>query len=241
MVYTYRWGRALVRSSGIHPEDERHPHVIKDFIASLQHNYKNKISNKWANLKNPPHTVQEAFDLAIKTETQIQVADNFKMELNSNFISMDINEISTDETSSDEFEVNEVSRGKRWNNNKHKRSGYNSNQNFSNKTRHYNKTDENKSGNKWENKERDAKITLLQESSHFIPAKFGESFFRQFDMAMKLKKEELMKQGKINTEVSEITEDDMINTFGVTKGHMLKVAKILGKEEKTKNLGKSSA
>ena len=31
--------------------------------------------------KNPPHTVQEAFDLAIKTETQIQVADSFKMEL----------------------------------------------------------------------------------------------------------------------------------------------------------------
>ena len=24
-VYTYRWGRALLRSSGICPEDERHP------------------------------------------------------------------------------------------------------------------------------------------------------------------------------------------------------------------------
>ena len=35
MVYAYRWGRALVRSSGIHTKDERHPHVIKDFIASL--------------------------------------------------------------------------------------------------------------------------------------------------------------------------------------------------------------
>ena len=101
MVYTYRWGRALVRSSGICPEDERHPHVIKDFISSLQHNIRNKIMNKWADLKNPPHTVQEAFDLAIKTETQIQVADSFKMELTNNFASANINEISADETSSD--------------------------------------------------------------------------------------------------------------------------------------------
>ena len=74
------------------------------------------------------------FDLAIKTETQIQIADGFKMELNSNFTSMDINEISADETSCDECEVNKVSRGKRWNNNKYKKSGYNSNRNFSNIT-----------------------------------------------------------------------------------------------------------
>ena len=93
----------MVRSSGIHPEDERHPHVIKDFISSLQHNIRNKIVNKWADLKNPPSTVQEAFDLAIKTETQIQVADSFKMELTNNFASADINEIRADETSSDEF------------------------------------------------------------------------------------------------------------------------------------------
>ena len=83
MVYAYRWGRALGKVFSNHPEDERHPHVIKDFISSLQHNIRNKIMNKWADLKNPPHTVQEAFDLAIKTETQIQVADSFKMELTS--------------------------------------------------------------------------------------------------------------------------------------------------------------
>ena len=131
MVYTYRWGRALVRSSGIPTKDERHPHVIKDFIASLQHNIRNKIANKWADLKNPPHTVQEAFDLAIKTETQIQVADSFKMELNSNFTSMDINEISQQTIPPVmNLNVNKVSRGKRWNNNKYKKNGYNSNQNF---------------------------------------------------------------------------------------------------------------
>ena len=146
-----------------------------------------------------------------------------------------------DNTSSDEFEVNKVSRGKRWNNNKYKKNGYNSNQNFSSKTRYNNKNEENKSGHKWETKEKDTKITLMQELSHFIPAKFGESFFRQFNMAMKLKKEELRNKGKISTEVSEITEDDMINAFGVTKDHMLKAAEILGKEEKTENLGNSSA
>ena len=136
------------------------PHVLKDFISSLQHNIRNKITKKWEDLKNPPHTVQEVFDLALKMETQIQVADSFKMELNSNFTSVDINEISADETSSDEFEVNEVSRGKRWNNNNYRKSGYSNNYNFSNKTRHSNKTQENKSGNECECKERDAKITF---------------------------------------------------------------------------------
>ena len=47
MVYAYQWGRALVRYSGIHPEDERHPHVTKDFITSLQCDIRNKIANKW--------------------------------------------------------------------------------------------------------------------------------------------------------------------------------------------------
>ena len=90
MVYAYQWSRALVRSSAICPEDERHSHIIKDFISSLQHNIRNKITNKWADLRNPPHTFQEVFDLAIKTEIQIKVADSFEMELTSNFASADI-------------------------------------------------------------------------------------------------------------------------------------------------------
>ena len=60
-VYTYRWGQALLRSSGIHPEDERHPHVIKDFVTSLKKNIKNKIANRWAEMRNPPRTIQDAF------------------------------------------------------------------------------------------------------------------------------------------------------------------------------------
>ena len=31
MVYSYRWGRALLKSSAICPEDEQHPHIIKRF------------------------------------------------------------------------------------------------------------------------------------------------------------------------------------------------------------------
>ena len=97
------------------------------------------------------------------------------------------------------------------------------------------------SGNKWEHKERDSKITLLHESSHFVPAKFGESFFRQFDLAMQLRKKELKKQGKVEAEVSEVMEEDIISAFGVTKDHMLEAAKILETEGKTKNLGHPSA
>ena len=106
---------------------EIHSHVIKDFISSLQHNIRNKIANKWADLKNPPHTGQEAFDPAIQTETEIQLADSFKMELTSNFASADINEISTDDTSCDGFEVNKESKGKKWNNNIYRKGGYRSN------------------------------------------------------------------------------------------------------------------
>ena len=58
---------------------------------------------------------------------------------------------------------------------------------------------------------------------------------------MQLRKEEIKKQGKVEAEVSEITEDDMINTFGVTKDHMLEAAKILETEGNTENSGHPSA
>ena len=54
---------------------------------------------------------------------------------------------------------------------------------------------------------------------------------------MKLKKDELKKQGKVNVEVSEVTEENFIEAFGVIKDHMTKAAQILGKGENTKNLG----
>ena len=60
-VYMYRWGRALYRSSGIQPENERHPNIIKDFISSLKKNIRNKITNRWTEMRQLPNTVQKAF------------------------------------------------------------------------------------------------------------------------------------------------------------------------------------
>ena len=80
IIYAYRWGRALARSSGIHPENETHPHVIKDFISSLHRN-RNKTMNKGSEMRTPPCTLQEAFNLADRIESQLQVADSFKLEL----------------------------------------------------------------------------------------------------------------------------------------------------------------
>ena len=140
-------------------------------------------------MRTPPHTVQEAFDLATRVKIHVQIANNFKMEMSKDFNSMDINDISTEETSSHEFEVNEVSWGKKWGKNNNKFRKNNNNQNFSDKTRYNYKQQDSKSGRKWEHKEKDSKISLLHESSNFIPAKFGKLFFKQFDMTMHLKKE----------------------------------------------------
>ena len=84
-------------------------------------------------------------------------------------------------------------------------------------------------------------ITLLYGSSHFIPAKLGKSFSKQSNLAMQLRTEELKKQGKIEAEVSKVTEDTVISMLRVTKDHILKVAKILETEGDTKNLGEPSA
>ena len=74
------------------------------------------------------------------------------------------------------------------------------------------------SGKKWEHEERDSKITLLHELSHFIPEKFGESFFRQFNLAKQLRKEVLKKQGKVEAEVSEVMEERHHHCFLCHKG-----------------------
>ena len=126
-VYMYRWGRALYQSSGIRPNEERHPHVIKDFISSLKKTIRNKIANRWAEMWHPPSTVESVFELASKVEKQLQVTDSFKLEFPS-YPSSELNEISTEETSGDEQELNEMSRGKKWgshtNNYNHKHSSF---------------------------------------------------------------------------------------------------------------------
>ena len=129
-VYMYRWGRALYRSSGIRPSKERHPHVIKDFISSLKKNIRNKIANRWAEMRHPPSTVERAFELANDVEKQLQVTDSFKLDFPM-YPSRELNEMSTEETSGDEQEVNEMSRGRKWvsntNNYTHKHPSFGNN------------------------------------------------------------------------------------------------------------------
>ena len=130
-VYMYRWGRALYRSSGIRPSEERHPHVIKDFISSLKKNIRNKIANRWAEMQHPPNTVERAFKLANDVEKQLQVADSFKLDFPT-YPSRELNEISVEEMSGDEQEINEISRNKKWVSNSssynQKRTNFNNNQ-----------------------------------------------------------------------------------------------------------------
>ena len=101
-------GQALLRFSGIHPEDKRHPHIIKDFMTCLKRNIRNKIANRWAEMRNPPRTVQDAFKLAENVELHLQVADSFKLELSNNFPLVEVNEMSADETSGNKFGVNVI-------------------------------------------------------------------------------------------------------------------------------------
>ena len=84
--------------------------VIKDFISLLK-NIRNKIANRWTEMRQPPSMIQKAFRLANDMKKQLQVVDSFKLEF-SNFPSVEVNEISVEESSGDEFEVNEMSKGK---------------------------------------------------------------------------------------------------------------------------------
>ena len=75
---------------------------------------------------------------------------------------------------------------------------------------------------------------------NFVPTKFSDSFFKQFDLAMKLRREKLKKQGIAQTEVSEVSEGDLVEAFGITKNQMTRAAEILTKDENTEKLGDSS-
>ena len=239
----YRWGRALYRSSGIRPSEERHPHVIKDFISSLKKNIRNKIANRWAEMRHPPNTVERAFELASDVEKQLQVADSFKLDFPT-YPSRELNEMSAEETSGDEQEVNEIARNKKWVSNSssynQKCQNFNNNQNSS--YRHQQQQpQENKQTKQWMQKQRDAKITLTQESDHYVPAQFSSDFFKKFDLAMKLKWDELKDQRSNSRQVNEITENNFMQAFGVTEDQMDKAAAILERSESTENLGNSSA
>ena len=89
-------------------------------------------------------------------------------------------------------------------------------------------------------KQRDSKITLTQESDHYVPAQFSSDFFKKFDLAMKLKQDELKDQ-RPNRQVNKITENNFMQGFGVTEDQMDKAAAMLVRSKYTKNLGHSSA
>ena len=78
------------------------------------------------------------------------------------------------------------------------------------------------------------KITLTEESDHYVPAQFSSNFFKKFDLAMKLKWDELKEQRSSNRQVNEITENNFIQAFGVTEDQMDKAAAMLDRSESTK-------
>ena len=181
---------------------------------SLKKNIRNKIANKWAEMRQPPSTVEKAFKLVCDVEKQLQVADSFKLEFSS-YPAVEVNEMSAEESSGDELKVNKVSRGKKWGNNNNynqKHSNFSNSCNYGNRPQQ-NKPQDNRQGKQWGQKSKDSKITLTQESAHYVPTEFSSSFFKQFDLAMKLKQEELRKQERNSTQVNEITEGDLIQAL----------------------------
>ena len=242
-VYMYRWGHALYRSSGIRPSEERHPHVIKDFISSLKKNIRNKIANRWAEMRHPPSTVERAFELACDVEKQLQVADSFKLEFPT-YHSRELNEMSTEETSGDEQEINEIYKNRKWVNNSNsynpKCQNFNNNRN-SNYRHQQQQPQEGKQSKQWTQKPKDSKITLSQESDHYVPAQFSSEFFRKFDLDMKLKRDELKEQKAKSKQVNEITEENFMQAFGISEDHINKATSILERSEPTKNSGNSLA
>ena len=214
--------------------------MIKDFISSLKKNIRNKIANRWAEMRHPPSTVERAFELANDIEKQLQVADSFKLDFPT-YSSRELNEMSTEETSGDEQEVNEISRGRKWvsNTKNYTHNHYNSNNNHnSGYKQQQQQPQENRQVKQWTQKLRDSKITLTQESDHYVPTEFSGNFFRQFNLAMKLKCDELKKQGGGSKQVKKITENNFIQAFGVTEDQMEKAAVMLSRSKNTEIIGK---
>ena len=176
-------------------------------------------------------------------EQQLQVTDSFKLDFPT-YTSREFNEMSTEETSGDEQEINEISRSKKWVSNSssynQKCQNFNNNQNSS--YRHQQQwPQEGKQTKQWTQKLKDSKITLTQESDHYVPVQFSSDFFKKFDLTMKLKWDELKEQKAKSRQVNEITENNFTQAFGVTEDQMDKAASMLERSESTENLGNSSA
>ena len=66
-------------------------------------------------------------------------------------------------------------------------------------------------------------------------------FFKKIDLAMKLKKDELKEQKSKPKQVNEITEENLMQAFGISEDHINKATSILERSESTENSEYSSA
>ena len=77
--------------------------------------------------------------------------------------------------------------------------------------------------------------------THYIPAQLSNDFFRKIDLAMKLKKEELKEQKPKPKQLNEMTEENIMQTFGISEDQLNKATSILERSESTENSEYSSA
>ena len=181
--------------------------------------------------------MERAFELANDVEKQLQVADSFKLDCPT-YPSRELNEMSAEDSSGDENEVNEITRNKRWVSNQ---GSYNRKQpNTHNNSRNSNyifqqQPHEAKQPKQWSQKQKDSKITLKQELDHYVPAQFSSEFFKKFDIAMKLKRDELKEQKPKTKQVNKITEENFMQAFGISEDQINKATSILERSESTEN------
>ena len=194
-------------------------------------------------MRHPPSTVERAFELECDVEKQLQVTDSFKLDCPT-YPSRELNETSAEDSSGDENEVNEIARNKRWVSNPgsyNRKQPNTHNTGRNNNYRFQQRPHETKQLKQWSQKQKDSKITLKQESDHYVPAQFSNDFFKKFDIAMKIKRDELKEQQTNNKQVNEITENNFMQAFGVTESQMDKAAEMLVRSKSTENSGNSPA
>ena len=128
-------------------------------------------------MRHPPNT-EKAFELANNVKKQLQVSDSFKLDFPM-YPSRELNKMSMEETFGDEQEINEISRGRKWvsNTKSHTHYCYNSNNNCSSGYKQQQQQpQENRPAKQWAPWPKDSKITLTQESDHYIPTEFSGNF-----------------------------------------------------------------
>ena len=66
--FTGTGGVELCTDLQVSDQVKKDTHIIKDFISSLKKNIRNKIANRWAEIRHPPNTVERASELASDVE-----------------------------------------------------------------------------------------------------------------------------------------------------------------------------